>query len=44
MIDSLGDVGEALPDTSTDRLVSLYQAVNLQIRYEHDTRTADVTV
>ena len=44
MIDSLGDVGEALTNASTERLATLYQAVNLQIRYEPSTHTADVTI
>ena len=44
MIDALGDVGKALSNASTEHLASLYQAVNLQIRYEHNTHTADVTI
>ncbi|HET6500879.1 MAG TPA: recombinase family protein [Amycolatopsis sp.] len=44
MIDSLGDVAEALANPKRERLENLYTAVDLQVRYEHETRAADVII
>ncbi|MGP4017464.1 hypothetical protein [Saccharopolyspora sp. 5N708] len=44
MIDSLGDVGAALSSAKPDRLANLYQAVDLQVRYEPAERAADIKI
>ncbi len=44
MIDALGDVDEALSGARPESLVTLYQAVGLQVRYEPSTHVADVTI
>jgi hypothetical protein len=44
MIDSLGNVGEALANPKRESLENLYTAVDLQVRYEHETRAADVII
>ncbi|WP_188989414.1 recombinase family protein [Saccharopolyspora thermophila] len=44
MIDSLGDVGTALSNAKPDRLASLYEAVDLQVRYEPTERVAQITI
>ncbi|WP_219905261.1 DUF3131 domain-containing protein [Actinopolyspora mortivallis] len=43
-IDSLGEIGPALANTSPDKLANLYTAVSLQIRYQPDDHAADVTI
>jgi hypothetical protein len=43
-VDALGDVDVTLSDASPERLASLYAAVDLRIRYEHETGTANVTI
>ncbi|MCA1676357.1 MAG: recombinase family protein, partial [Actinobacteria bacterium] len=44
MVDALGDVGEALSGARPESLANLYQAVDLQVRYEPSTHVADVTI
>ncbi|GHE80177.1 hypothetical protein GCM10017786_07790 [Amycolatopsis deserti] len=44
MIDSLGDVGRKLAKARTDSLAGLYEALNLAVRYEHDSQAAQVTI
>ncbi len=44
MIDSLGDVGAALHGAKPERLAKLYELVGLQVRYEPNACTADVTI
>ncbi|MFN2494688.1 MAG: recombinase family protein [Pseudonocardiaceae bacterium] len=44
MVDALGDVGEALSDARPESLANLYQAVDLQVRYDPSTCVADVTI
>ncbi|MEV0054312.1 recombinase family protein [Saccharopolyspora shandongensis] len=44
MIDSLGDVGAALSSVKPDRLTNLYQAVDLQVRYEPAERAAQIKI
>ncbi|WP_184728487.1 recombinase family protein [Saccharopolyspora phatthalungensis] len=44
MIDSLGDVGPALSGAKPDRLANLYQAVDLQVRYEPAERAAQIKI
>ena len=44
MIDSLGDVGAALHGAKPERLAKLYEAIGLQVRYEPDACTANVTI
>ncbi|MEU3275418.1 recombinase family protein [Saccharomonospora sp. NPDC006951] len=44
MIDSLGDVGEALSGAQPERLADLYASVGLRVRYEHETAFAEVTI
>ncbi|NYH77202.1 DNA invertase Pin-like site-specific DNA recombinase [Actinopolyspora biskrensis] len=43
-IDSLGEIGPALANTSPEKLANLYTAVSLQIRYQPDDHAADVTI
>lgn len=44
MIDSLGDVGAALHQGKPDHLAGLYAAVDLQVRYQHEDRAADIKI
>ena len=44
MIDSLGDMGEALSGARRDRLADLYSALDLHVRYEPAEQAADVTI
>jgi hypothetical protein len=44
MIDSLGDVGTALNDGQRESLAELYSATGLQICYEPETSTAEVSI
>lgn len=44
MIDSLGNVGAALSGAKPERAASLYEALDLEIRYDHETAAADVTI
>jgi hypothetical protein len=44
MIDSLGDVGAALNGGDMGKLASLYTALGLRIRYEHESGMADVII
>ncbi|WP_231961059.1 recombinase family protein [Amycolatopsis thermoflava] len=44
MIDSLGDVGRKLAKARTDSLAGLYEALNLAVRYDHDSQAAQVTI
>lgn len=44
MIDSLGDVGTALGGCMPEKAASLYEALDLEIRYDHETAAADVTI
>ncbi|GAA3800983.1 hypothetical protein [Amycolatopsis tucumanensis] len=44
MIDSLGDVGRKLAKARTDSLAGLYEALNLAVRYEHDSQAVQVTI
>ena len=44
MVDSLGNVGEALSDARVDSLADLYDSVDLQVCYEPTARTADVSI
>ncbi|MGH3935787.1 MAG: recombinase family protein, partial [Pseudonocardiaceae bacterium] len=44
MVDALGDVGAALSGVRPDSLANLYQAVDLQVRYEPSRHVADVTI
>ena len=44
MIDSLGDIGPALNRAEPARLQQLYEALRLEMIYDPDTRTVDVTI
>jgi hypothetical protein len=44
MIDSVGDVGHALNRADPTRLQELYEALRLEMIYDADTRTVDVTI
>ncbi len=44
IIDSLGDVGHALNRADPTRLQELYEALRLEMTYDPDTRTVDVTI
>ncbi|ATE55730.1 recombinase family protein [Actinosynnema pretiosum] len=44
MIDSLGNVGAALKGAGIERVAGLYTAVDLQVRYTHTARRADVII
>ncbi|MFI0469152.1 hypothetical protein ACH347_34195 [Saccharopolyspora sp. 5N102] len=44
MIDSLGNVGASLSSAKPDRLTSLYEAVDLQVRYEPAERAAQIKI
>ncbi|HEV8559892.1 MAG TPA: recombinase family protein, partial [Actinophytocola sp.] len=44
MIDSLGDVGAALNGGKLERLAELYTATGLQVCYEPETSTAEVSI
>ncbi|MGW5645349.1 recombinase family protein [Saccharopolyspora sp. NPDC003752] len=44
MIDSLGDVGASVSSAKPDRLASLYEAVDLQVRYEPAERAAQIKI
>jgi hypothetical protein len=44
MIDSLGDVGAALDRGNVERLAELYKATDLQVCYEPETSTAEVSI
>jgi hypothetical protein len=44
MIDSLGDIGEALNSANPDRLRSLYEQLRLEMIYDGEARTADVVI
>lgn len=43
-IDSLGEIGPALANASPENLANLYTAIALQVRYQPDAHTADVTI
>ncbi|WP_086829000.1 recombinase family protein [Allokutzneria sp. NRRL B-24872] len=44
MIDSLGDVGAALSNATTEKMAELYGAVDLHVRYTHTAHEADVVI
>jgi len=44
MIDSLGDVGEALNSANPTRLAALYEQLRVELIYDSDSRTAEVTI
>ncbi len=44
MIDSIGDIGEALNSTSPDRLRALYEQLRLEMIYDGEMRTAEVII
>ncbi|TQM85467.1 recombinase-like zinc beta ribbon protein [Saccharothrix saharensis] len=44
MIDSLGNVEEALADANIESVASLYRAIDLQVRYTHTAHEADVII
>jgi DNA invertase Pin-like site-specific DNA recombinase len=44
MIDSLGDVGAALNSSKPESLAELYKATDLQVCYEPETSTAEVSI
>jgi hypothetical protein len=44
MIDSLGEVGHTLNRADPTRLQELYEALRLEMIYDADTRTVDVTI
>jgi len=44
MIDSLGDVGEALNSANPARLASLYEKLRVEMTYDADARTAEVII
>ncbi|WP_145735722.1 recombinase family protein [Saccharopolyspora dendranthemae] len=44
MVDSLGDVGAALSGAKPERLATLYESVDLQVRYEPGARAAEIKI
>ncbi|WP_406690283.1 hypothetical protein REH65_30915 [Saccharopolyspora sp. ID03-671] len=44
MVDSLGDVRAALSSPKPERLASLYESVDLQVRYEPGERAAEIKI
>jgi recombinase-like zinc beta ribbon protein len=44
MIDSLGDVSAVIKDGSTERLANVYATTDLQVCYEPETSTAEVSI
>jgi hypothetical protein len=44
MIDSIGDISATITEAQPQRLTALYDALRLQMTYNPDSRTVDVTV
>jgi hypothetical protein len=44
MIDSLGDVGEALNSANPARLAALYGQLRVELIYDSDSKTAEVSI
>ena len=44
MIDTLGDVGNALSSANSDNLRKLYEQLRLELIFDGDARTAEVTI
>lgn len=44
IIDSIGDIGAALTHTEPHNLANLYEALRLQMIYDHESRMVDITI